>query len=51
MVLTHTRRTFEEALRYVQSGNLSEERANSLKYKCEGAINILHIISQLHLLI
>ena len=47
MVLTHTRRTFEEDLRYVQNGNLSEEYANYLKYKCEGAINILHIVTYL----
>ena len=43
MVLTHKRRMFEEVLRYVQSENLSEECANYLKYKCEGAISVLHI--------
>ena len=48
MVLTHTRRTFEEVLRYLQSGNLSEECADYLKYKCEGAINILHMSSLIY---
>ena len=33
MVLTYTRRTFEEVLRYVETGNLSDECADFLKYK------------------
>lgn len=48
MVLTHTRRTFQEVLRYVQSGNLSEECADYLQYKCERAINILNMSSLIY---
>mgnify|MGYP001795958792 CR=1 FL=1 len=48
MVLTHTRRTFEEVLRYTQSGNLSEECADYLTYKCERAIIILHMASLIY---
>ena len=43
MVLAYTRRTFEEVLRYVETGNLSDECADFLKYKWEGAFNILHM--------
>ena len=39
---TITRTLFKEVPRYVQSGNLSNDCADYLKYKCEGAIKILH---------
>lgn len=37
------RRTFQEVLRCVDSNNLSEECFDYLRYKCEGAINILQL--------
>ena len=37
------RRTFQEVLRCVDSNDLSEEWFDYLRYKCEGAINILQL--------
>ena len=42
-VLAHMRRTFQEVLRCVGSNDLSEEWFDYVRYKCEGAINILQL--------